>query len=397
MKCERGGALIAVVMICMLLIAGMAWIYRWAWDNSITMGRHNGGQHALEYADSGINALSVLLKSPNLATLLPVGSSTTFSYPMENGRCAMSVYRQSPDSTLIDAYATGYFTLGNGTMVDPDTNKNSQAASINAKFRISNASEYLIGIPSTLYVSYGTNAGTGTIYAKDLIFDPPGTGPTGPQTIVGSALYSNSVSSSIPTFVTFTKTPAAAQQLTYPPSFTALDAAMRALYTQSANGSVAPPFTGEVSAPASHIYVVNGPLHIGEGDALTVNGVFVIYVTGQVTIYNSILLKNAQSWVAILAEQDIHLAADAPDALTLNGNYLMNGSMIADPPPTGPRANGVFTLNGGMVSLGAISLANVYLQSRTYTYASTSDPNLFLPNTTDLLQYTILMGRNYAQ
>lgn len=394
MKSEKGGALIAVVMICMLLIAGMAWIYRWSWDNSLTMGRHNGGQHALEYADSGINSLTVWLKSPNLSAVLPVGSSTTLSIPMEKGRCAISIYRQSPDSTLIDAYATGYFTLGNGTLVDPDTNLNSQAASINAKFRISNAAEYLIGIPSTLYVSYGTNAGTGTIYAKDLIFDPPGTGP---QTIVGSALYSNSVSSSVPVFVTFTKTPAAAQQLTYPPSFTALDAAMRAQYVQNSNGSVAPAFTGEVSAPVSHIYVVNGPLDIGVGDVLTVNGVYVIYVTGQVTIHNSILLKDAQSWVAILSEQDIHLAADAPDVLTLNGNYLMNGSLIADLPATGPRTNGVFALNGGIVSLGAISLANVFLQSRTYTYASTADPNLFLPNTTDLLQYKILMGRNYAQ
>jgi len=291
----------------------------------------------------------------------------------------------------VDAYATGYYFIPRGDTTDPVTGNQAQQSTINAKFRIANVSDYLLAIPGgpagPLHIAYGTNATGGILYAQDITFDKNTTIPT---TRVGTVYYYGTVLPTDLSFVQFTgPTP---QKLSYRPSFAVLDPTMRAIYSSASGNLPAPALNGLVGAPTSHVYYIDGDAQIAQGQPLTVQGVYVIYATGSAYIHNAITPADSNSWVAVLAEQNIDITNDAPSQLTLNGTFVCNGSFLADPlagnqPHTPPDS---LAIVGGIVSLGSIAVSNYYPTSRSYTYKSSSDPNLILPNLSTLLQYKIL-------
>jgi hypothetical protein len=153
---------------------------------------------------------------------------------------------------------------------------------------------------------------------------------------------------------------------------------------------------GSVSAPAnSSVYFVDGDVDVdvAAGSPLSVQGVWVLYATGNINIHNNIVAADGNSWAAFLSEKDIHLTPDAPNVLTLTGNFVANGTIVADPPvdPAHPRVNATINFTGGLVGMTAISVSGVY-GPNTYTFQSISNSSLVLPNFTTILQRNILTG-----
>src|SRR5207237_1055000 len=101
--------------------------------------------------------------------------------------------------------------------------------------------------------------------------------------------------------------------------------------------------------------------------------------------------------VGIIAEGDVILAADAPDILSVKGNFVTSASFRSDPPLSGPtRPAGELTFTGGFVASQISNMSNIWLKSRTYVYNTVNDPRLLLPNFCTLLHYEILAGK-YSQ
>src|SRR5438132_8981743 len=273
---ERGSVLIACAILSLLLVAMVVWYWQWSWHSSVEQVNRFSGKTAMQYADSGMQAAAIQLRSPDLKQFLDVGTTNVITQPMTNGRFEVALYRQGLDPNLVDTYTTGYFYLSNGSIVDPQTNQRAQWAVINAKFRIANVAQFLAALPGNLQISYGTNAANGTVYAKDLTFASGPCGAPG-ETRVGAALYFNSVSPSpAPCFVNFTANPANAQRQSYPPNFARLDATLRAFYQSHATTQPLPaPFSGAVAAPSDFpVYSVNGPLDIAQCQPLTVQALY---------------------------------------------------------------------------------------------------------------------------
>jgi len=393
---ERGAALMACIIIALILVAGVVWFSNWSWSRGRTVVSQAASQHALEYADSGINETAPWLKSPTLKSDLPAGTSSGFTLTMPHGRCDVALYRRSADTGLVSAYATGYYYLsaaGGGTW-DPQSQQYAQEASINSLFRISNVSEYLIAVPNALPISYGANAGNGLVYAGSLQFQSPPPVNPGPQTQMATALYYTDVSpSNYLSFVHFPEGSSGAQKLSYPPNFAVLDPPMRALYQQRAGTQEnVPDFEGLVSEPATHVFFVSGDLQVAQNQPLIVQGVYVIYVTSSVYISNDITLADSNSCLAILAEKDILITEQAPDAVTIDANLVANGALDAQ---GAARPTGRFTLNGGLVTMGGNpQLSGVFIGGRSYFYSQCASPNFFLPNVTNTLQYDVVSGQN---
>jgi hypothetical protein len=387
---ERGSVLLGTILLSLLFLAILIGYSQVSTSNSEALVHQTSTQRALEYAESGANNASLWLKNPSFNLQLPINTSTTVVFgPYQNGRVETTFYRMSTDSNLVDSYTTGYYYLAKGSFVDTSTmtSQNAQIAVVNVKFRITNLAQFMFAVPGPLTITYGSNISNGIVYANDLTIS---TGSALPHTKIASAWYSNTVSSMAPVGVDFLGDPPAPQKLSYSPNFARLDSNVRAFY-ESKKSATLPDFQGVVSAASdSHVYFSSGDLHIGQGQALTVSGVYVIYATGSVYIHNDIQMADANSWIGILSEKDIHLAADIPgNTLTLNGNFVANWGFRADGPP---RSASVLTINGGIVSYTAAQLSNVWAV-RNYNYQTTTDSNLLMPNFSVPIEYKILKGK----
>lgn len=399
LRCRReaGSALILSIILGFVFLTGIMWFSHWSWNRGRSQQTFNAAQHAYQYADSGVNAVNPWLKSPALLTELPAGATSTLRLTMPNGRCEVALYRQSPvDTSLVDAYATGYYYLPNGTQIDPNTNQHAQMASIHVVYRVNNIREYLLAVPGAQSVSYGISASSGIIYAQSLTFLPPiPNDGSAPPTQVGQVFYSNTLTEPpLPAYIIYHSTPPSAQRLAYAPAFATLDSSTRDFYQKGATAGGTPAFNGSVSPPGDAIfYFVNGDVDIGTAaDPLTVNGVWIVYATGSIRIHNSVTTADPNSWAAFLSEQDIHIMDDAPDALALTGNFVCNGNFVADLHNGGVRPAGTLQFIGGIVAMSSMDVATVYKGSKTYTYQYSNNANLVLPNFSDMLQRNTING-----
>ena len=342
-------------------------------------------------------ASAQFLKSPALSTSLPlVNGTTTFSMPLNQGRVAVSLTRSNIDNNLVDAYATGYFYIAASSFLDPLNQQPAQIASVYAKFQITNVAQFMLAVPGSLTLGYGTNASGGIVYASNLAFQ---SGSGDPTTQVSEAYYYNSVfPTSAPPFVTFSPPGSSAQQLSYPPNFANLDAGVRAQYSskQTSNPIPSPAdFEGVLTCPSdTYVIFVSSSVDFGKLGPVTVSGVCAIYATGDIYIHNNLgpAPGDTTSWVALLSEGIIHLADDAPQSLSVCGNFVTNVAFMAD---GAPRPTGNLIITGGIVSMQSMGVADVWQGTRTYQYASSTSPNLFLPNISNQLEYRLNSGTKY--
>jgi hypothetical protein len=389
---DRGSALITCLILGTVLISIIVWFTQiWITRSKVTVMAY-GSKKAQQYADSGINLAAQFLKSPTLQTSLPLlNGTTTFSVPLNQGRVAVTLYR---DNNLVDAYATGYFYIAASKFVDPLNSQPAQYASVYAKFQLTNVGQFMLAVPGSLTIGQGTNAAGGIVYANDLKFDGI---PSGPTTTVGAAYYHNSVlPSANPSWVSMSTSPA--QQLPSPPNFASLDAGVRSLYQNLQTTAFIPtnPIVGTLACPTdTYVIFYNGNLDIGtQTQAVTVTGVCAIYATGDVTIHNNFgpAGGDTSSWAAVLSEGIIHLGADTPQPLSVSATFVTNVAFMADGTT---QKTGNLTITGGIVSMQAMGVGDVWTGNRTYNYYSSPSPNLLLPNFTDQLEYRITHGAKY--
>jgi hypothetical protein len=392
---EKGSAIIAAVIIGALLIALFISHSNWATVRTQNQTHVNASKAALSYAETGTTQVITWLRKPSLNDDLPVAGSTTLAGLQENGRFEVAVYRRNADSNLVDFVSTGYYNLPRGT--DMDAGKPVQIAVVAGKARLSNVGEYLAATSAPLKIGYGTDVQNGSVYSQDLTFEPDN-GLGGPPTQVAHAYYLKSVTGDLPGY--YTQDPKSAQQLAYPPEISTLDPAVRQLYIDRKSNDPMPSFTASVTQPSdTHVYFQDGDIEIATGGMpLSVSGVFVLYATGHVYIHNSVIPADANSWIAIISEKDIHLTKDAPDNLEIHANLIANRAVQADPLDAGqPARAGQLMIEGGMASQMGFNFTEIWKPAdgatRVYKFKYFNSPNLYLPNFATLVDYHVVRGK----
>jgi hypothetical protein len=391
---EDGSALLACMLIAIMFAASVIWYSEWSRVGARGKVHRMGTRVALDAADTGINDALIRLKSPALKNFLDIGQRASYSIAYDRGRIDLDLVRQSPDANLVEITSTAYWWLPKGGFIDPTTGRAAQRSIVQAKYRVTNVGQFLTAVPTNLKVGYGTSAADGMIYANQLQFQGCSAGPCLTPTTLRSAYFYESCTSTAPLFVQFTGDPKFAQRLSYPMNFATLDPNMRQFY-QRLGEAIGPQIQGAIQEPLpTHVYFRDGDLDIGTAGPVTVHGLFVIYVTGRVRIHNNIFVDNADSWLGVLSEKEIHLASDAPNNLTINGNFVCNGTFTGDPLPSGvDRTDVNLLIRGGIVSLALIDIAPHWLGTRTYTYHTVDSNQFLLPNLTQPLEYKVTGGK----
>jgi len=393
---EDGGALLAILIICVLVGSVLVWYLQWSQFAGKNENHLSGTQHALSYADSGIHAASQRLKTPWMNS--DTGNSFTTSAPLYNGRYEYTVVLDTQTRSLADTYATGYYYLNTGESVDPTNGRAAQRAVIHAKIYFAGIQNLVAAVPGRLPIGGGSVV-DGALYAKDLIFNRS---IDGSPTRVGIALYNQSVlgddkqMNPAPDYVVFYSSPAAAQHVQYPVHLPQLGPSFRTYYaaragTGSGQLQAGASLDGLVNKPndtPNPVYFCNGDLHIGKTNTFTAQDTFLIYATGDIYIHKPVELE-VGSWVAFLTEKKIHIADDAPDSMTLKGTYLSNGAFLTD---NTSRHPGSFHLYGNLIAGQGIDLADFWA-TRVYVRAGPVDNILDIPNFTQLLEYKVLQGK----
>jgi hypothetical protein len=372
-------------------------------------------QKALDYADAGLNDALAWLRRPDAGQQLRPGNNMILSVPRENGSSRTTLTRYDDAHRMyISADAIGYYDLSTGDATDPVTPGQPRArmASVHATILFTSVSEYVAAVNSPLHIADGSQLGTGDVYAPTLIFDGAAT--------LGRAFAVDPIDlGPHPGTVHMT----GMVQLNTPLNVATIDSfSTRPLFLNRGTAPPAGGFSGLVPEPppdaqgrSSHVYYVPDPAGVdlgAWGAGLTVRGVYTIYAIGPIRVHGDISLADKNSWVALVSEDTIYVAGDgstlgrAPDVLSLNGTFVANGGLQAEPAvrPATPGNPCALTMTGGIVGQ-SLNTASVWKTAaapnnctRTYTYPDNtylgfSSPNLYLPNVSTLLDYKITQGR----
>lgn len=424
---NRGSALIVSLILGVFTLSVVA-LYGWY---SLFRSRENvtslNRRRALDCADSGLNEAVQWLRFPASATDPVLGGTgfRTFTAPCSNGRyeTVLSTRNAANNPHYLLADSTGYYYDEKGPAVDPDNMRPAQMAAVHSTILFVSVTKFFAAVNNTLTIAAGTDLTGASIYSDTLVF------VGGAPTLVGQAFYKDNVfnengGSNISNVTTDGITPLVPQQLSLQLTLPTANNKTRQLYTNRSHigvGSYCPgancpdPSPGPsfmfsiVPTPPnnSHVYYVDGNVDIGTNSTeFFVDGVYTIYATGNITIHNNIKLFNTStSWLGLVAEGTIHIATDAPDDLTLMGNFVANGGLQAlgmSYPRPFYGGNCAITLNGGIIGWTAPDIANVWASpscTRTYQYPTailypaSKSPALYLPSLSNVLDYTITHGR----
>lgn len=396
---EQGSALLAWIVIGLAIMAGMMWYSHYSWLDRVSTVQHISSSRALEYADSGINAARDRLTQPDLGGFLPAGTTSQIANADAQGSYYVSLDRTNADTSLVSLIATGFFYLPKGGVLDAVNGRPSQGSVVSTKLRITNTGEYLLALPHAMTIDYGVDYSNGFIYAKDLAFQ---FGTTLPRTRVGRTFYTNAVSLPNPApWVTFTQ-PAPydqAVQLTNKPVFPNVGAGSSAKQYYLDFGTPLPGnvLNGLQTAPAGNIFYATGDVQIANTSDVIVQGIFIVYTPGNVHIHGNITQQNPAAmpptdWLAIIAEQDVHIVTAAPNNLTLNASFVVGSAFLSD--TRGPRGVGSqLTINGGIVAQTRIDNSTGGWGQRVYSFKGTNDAQMKLPNVAEMLDYRIIFSQ----
>jgi hypothetical protein len=361
---RRGSALITVLIVASLVAAAALAHHGILQQNAKRSVSRTDTGKALSYAEAGMATVMDRLRLPAPQENFTAPSTLQLSGNMPNGRYDTSALRDPYDASLVRLFSTGYCYLDRGNAVDPTNGKRAQIAVIRASARIRSAAAFFAAVPGTLQIGYGADLSSASIYGAELHFDPPD-GVTAEQTSVYQAFYSDSVMPEAPSYVTFTGPAPALKRLPIEPNLIPINSQLRTLYTAWAASDRLSPgasLTGSLGAPSNSygVYYCPGDLFLAgtssQSQSLDVNGSVLIYVAGTVTIAGSVRAANSNSWLAVIAENSIRLAAVAPTTMELEGTYLSGQAFLAEPAPAG-RAGGKLTFTGGFQAQEGINFS----------------------------------------
>ncbi len=408
---ERGGALIATTVISVLMLGLLVWYLSQASLTARLQTHEHSAVVALHYAETGLLLAEQALQSPSV---LAGTGTVTESREMPNGRCAYTLFRSSPlkedpsgvnpfQQVLVDAYATGYFYLGQGAVVDPTNGRAAQLAVLRAKIGFQAAGSFLVASPGRLRVAQGTTAHYGPMYARELIFaqDPD---PLQLNTVIDGAFFGDTVKrhdgffEPSPDYVIFDST-GGAQPIGTIPHFPALGGTIRAYYKSlaasegsrladgaSLDGRTAPPINNPFP-----IYYCQGDLHLGRVMGFEPARNMIVYVEGDLFIHNS-MREVSHSWAAFLVEKDIRLEVSASAAeLLLRGTFMANGALRWDGSQP-PSRSFTISLTGSLLAGKGFD----EFAGRTpmkFIRWQVDDAILPLPRLTQLLETEIVKGK----
>jgi hypothetical protein len=396
---EEGSVILAILLICLIIVVAMSAFSRRIQYYSRENISHIGKQKAFDAADSGVYfALYWLRSAGNLSILTSghwlrpgdAGAPAELSHVSTVDRYDVSLHRNLIDTSLVDAYATGYYYVPRGPYKDPD-GRSAQRSVIHAKIRTLYIGDFFAAVPEVLNVGCGSNIREGTIYGSTINFAACAPG----QTQVGAAYYLNGYQPMPANFVTFLSTPPLPSQLPSAPNLVVAHERLRASYitmagTDNLASSVTLSGTWPASPPANghNVFFSNGNLELGTSSTpLQFKGKTVIYTLGPVKIHNNVVPlggDRVNNWLAIISEGDIHIADDAPDVMSINGLYVTGGHFSSD---GNSRTQGQLTFMGGFVAEQGVDFAGIYTQSRTYQYVK-PDPAMALPYITYFESYS---------
>jgi hypothetical protein len=335
---------------------------------------------AVAYAEAGIAASMARLRLPTSASNFS-GVEAPLEAAMPGGRYAVSVSRSVDDPSLVKLFSTGYFYMDGGNSVDPANGRAAQSALVESTVRTRSAASFFAAVPGYLEIGYGTDLSSATIYAAELRFAPSNGGST--PTKVYQALYHDAVL--IESAGTVQYTGPGLRRLTLEPNLVSITSDLRTLYESWAGSDrfyAGAALQGVLSSPSNQfgVYYCPGDLRLaGDGTtsgSLQVQGQYVIYVAGSVTIDGPVTLGTTGAWVAVVAEGDITLSSLAPTNTELNGTYLSGRAIAAAPASTGQRL-GRLTFTGGFQAQEGANMSAAW-RDRTYIYQA-APSNLLLP------------------
>jgi hypothetical protein len=388
----QGSVLLASVIVTIMLIAVIVQFTQVVIHNTRSSVRYVAGQKARMSADSGLQSALQFLRSPQ-ASILQAGIPRLVSSVEQGTTFYLSLTRQLSDPSLVDVNATGYYQLTNGAVEAPGGNYRAQAYAIYAQVQLRNIGDYFAASPETLTIGYGSDISSGSVYARDLVFQ---TG-SGPRTRVKSAAYFNSISpANYSNYVTFLDENQPSR-LASEPVLPTLGAGLRNQYQSMAGGAVlaaGSTLAGMVDPPTDNeyrVYFSPGDITLGAvNSSCTARGSFLLYSQGDIHIANTInRLVDSTAWIALMAEGNIVIDQTAPNDLSIEATLVTNGTFEA---LGAYRSNGKLTMTGGMVTGHGVSIGNVYGESRVYTFRA-PDPNLPLPFATQVIIYKVLQGK----
>lgn len=388
-------------MILSLFAISAITLYSWySWIRSRENVHGLARQRTLHDADSCLSSTLQWLRIPTASSDVPMGGIKTLDEsvdPILFNRCQVTLRRNAAPGDYISADVNSLSETPGGS-----------TATIHATIRFTTVTQYFAAVDDTQPISAGTQlaagsdpANYGTVYAPNLVFE------SGALITIGSAYYADTVSpSETPSNVQFFLSPYHAQKLPARLNVVMLDSSINQLYKGKSSPLMGPLFidnSNTLPPSPTHVYFVEGDVTIGP-QPLTVTGVYALYATGDIHILNNIgpALNDADSWIALLSEKTIHLDKDAPDELTLVGNFIANAGMIADSPdtPRGTAGGCSLSITGGVVGGRSLIFSEVWRNengcSRTYQYkrfSGADEDKLYLPNVSTVLDYHVTAGR----
>ena len=397
---ERGGALIATLVIGLLFFSVLVWHLSQASLVARLQTHEHATAYALHYAESGMQLAEQTLQNPSV---LAATGTVTGSFDMPNGRCAYTLVRSSgaavdPDSTdpfqpvLVDALATGYYYFDKGQSSDPDNGQTAQEAVLRAKLSFRAIGLFPVASPGRLRINQGTTALFGPIYARDLIFtqDPGSPSPPG---VIEEVFFGDTATGDDE------RVKSGPQPMGGIPHFPALGGKVRTYYKNLAvddesrlkGGST---LEGRTPPPGDNpfpIYYCEGDLNLGSSTEFEPVGPMIVYVEGNLVIHRSVQ-GIGNSWAAFLVEKDIRLELSAPASpLRLRGNFIANGALKWNGPNPDRRWFS-FNLTGSLLVGRGFDAVTAGIQKKFIRW-QLDDAVLSLPRFTQRLESQILAGK----
>lgn len=344
-KSERGGALVATLVLSVLLLGVLVWYLSQASLTAKLQTHEHATEYALHYAESALDLAEQALQFPHV---LSSTGSFRGSHVMPHGRSAYTLTRMASINDLnddpfkpilVEVTATGYSYYEKGQVNDPDTGRRAQTAVLLSKLLFWPVGVFPLASPGRLTLSEGTSVLFGPLYARDLIFvkdsEPPAL-----HGVVEGALFGDTITGGE------TNPSTTAQKISEIPHFAALGGKVRAYYEHLATNDESrlkheTKLDGRIELPRNNpfpIYYCDGDLTLGHSTPFEPASPVILYVKGNLFIQRS-MLGLGNSWAAFLVEKDIVLEpTDATTAMTLRGNFIVNGQVQWKGSKPDPRA-----------------------------------------------------------
>jgi hypothetical protein len=188
----------------------------------------------------------------------------------------------------------------------------------------------------------------------------------------------------------------AVRRLGAPPGLPKLTSDQREFYHALATDSRAnlwngSSLSGMVGPPTAQgqVYFVSGDLHLGTAGVFRPQGHYIVYVTGDLSVHQTIEPVDS-GWAVFLVEGDIILQQTLTDQGRLAGTFLSNGRFKYEGMEF---ANGELNVYGSLLAGNGFDIARGWQRSRQYHQYVPDALDLPLPHLIDRIEYRVIAGK----